>query len=244
MQSDLIFDIGLHKARDAAWYLAKGFRVIGVEAAPELCQEARSHCADAVADGRLAIVPKALYHTSGDSVPFFVTPEKDDWGSLYRSAAEKGVYTGQAKEITVLTITLHDLMDEFGDPYYIKCDIEGGDAIFAEQLQNARHKPPFVSLELTRPLDLARLAAAGYARFQLVNQWGNPFRSAPNPAREGVYAPSAFSHHTSGLFGRELPTDKWITFGEAMHRFQSWKAIRDLDPDLCFGWLDVHARME
>ena len=57
----LIFDVGLHQGFDAQFYLDKGFRVVGVEAVPALCDQARHLNAEAVTSGRLAIVGKALH---------------------------------------------------------------------------------------------------------------------------------------------------------------------------------------
>ena len=38
MTADLIYDVGMHNGADTAFYLAKGFRVVAVEANPELVQ--------------------------------------------------------------------------------------------------------------------------------------------------------------------------------------------------------------
>ena len=38
--SDLIYDIGMHEGEDSEFYLLKGFRVVAVEADPDLCQAA------------------------------------------------------------------------------------------------------------------------------------------------------------------------------------------------------------
>ena len=38
MDDDLIFDVGLHHGDDAAYYLSKGFRVVGIEANPQLAE--------------------------------------------------------------------------------------------------------------------------------------------------------------------------------------------------------------
>ncbi len=239
MNRNLIFDIGLHKGLDAEWYLAKGFNVIGLEASKSLCQLAHKNNKKAVSEGRLTIIEKALFDDNNSTIPFFEVSEKDDWGSIYRGDAEKGIY--KADETTVSTITLFDLIEEYGCPYYIKCDIEGGDAIFARQVVGLKELPVFVSIEFTSAVDLCNLAAAGYDRFQIVNQWNNPFIKAPTTAKEGVYAPSSFSHETSGLFGLELAEDKWIEVEEALDRFLKWYNLRDKDETLAIGWLDIHA---
>lgn len=237
MQRDLIYDIGLHKGMDALWYLQKGFKVIGLEARKDLCEHAAQVCAEF--GDKLKIVDRALYDRSGETVDFYVNPEKDDWGSLERGFAEKGV--GEAHKITVETITLADLFGEFGVPYYVKCDIEGGDSIFAAQLVGLQEKPKFVSIEFTNFEDLINLRVAGYTKFQIVNQSQNYLVSAPEPAREGEYAPSTFTAETSGLFGMELDESRWHSFQEVWSAFEQWSELRAFQPDLALGWLDVHA---
>jgi hypothetical protein len=179
-------------------------------------------------------------HTEDDAtVSFFVNPDKDDWGSLQRHAAEKGV--GRAVEITTQTITLHQLFASYGLPYYIKCDLEGGDAIFASQLLAEAHRPDFVSIEATSADDLAMLRAAGYTKFQIVNQCMNYMTRAPEPAREGVFVDQNFSNEMSGLFGHDLPAENWHSFAEIMSGFLDWYDLRLRHPQLAIGWLDVHA---
>ena len=240
IDNTLIFDIGLHQGFDARFYLDKGFRVVGVEAVPALCDQARQLNAEAVASSQLTIVGKALHQQSSSEVPFYVNPDKHDWGSLFKEAAEKGV--GTASSIgTVATVTLGELFAEYGVPYYAKCDIEHGDAIFAQQLVHCPERPTFVSIELTAAADLANLAASGYERFQIVNQYLNHQTTCPVPSREGRTVEVTFNHYMSGLFGRDLPSSKWRAFDAAMQAFLSWSALRTYDEAMAIGWLDVHA---
>lgn len=239
MDRKLIFDLGLHKGGDADFYLTKGFRVIGLEANPSLCASVRNKYASAIQERKLVVVERALAETSAGAVSFFINESHDDWGSLNRSACEQGA--GKATEITVQSITLHELVKEYGAPYYIKCDLEGGDAIFAAQLTQAAEKPPFVSLEATSANDLAMLLSCGYNRFQLVNQWMHPFTRAPNPAREGVFVDARFDSYCSGLFGLDLNREKWTDFATMMRMFFDWYDLHNRDAGLAPGWLDVHA---
>lgn len=239
-QTDLIFDIGLHKGKDSAFYLKKGFRVVGLEAVPELCEQARALLKDDIGAGRMTVVNRALSYRSGERVSFFVNPDKDDWGSLERQQAEKGV--GNAVEISVETISLQDLFSTYGTPHYIKCDIEGGDAIFIRSLLQTSERPRNVSFELTSIDDLAFLLACGYDEFQIVNQWLHPFVRPPNPAREGAYVDARFDHETSGLFGRELPEKAWTTYAAVVEQYSLYSRLRGLHEGLAIGWTDVHAR--
>ena len=235
----LIFDLGMHKGLDARNYLAKGFDVVGLEAVPALCDRVRDENSEMIASGRLKVVQGALYSKTGQWVDFHVNPDHDDWGSLEKGAAEKGV--GSSTPIEVETITLGDLFQAYGSPYYIKCDLEGGDAIFAVQLLRSSMRPEFVSIEATSADDLAMIRACGYTRFQVINQWTHPFTVCPNPAREGSYVDLRFTHEMSGLFGRDLDPAKWIDFTATMSRFLDWYGLHKRDTNLAIGWLDVHA---
>ncbi|MDH4984418.1 FkbM family methyltransferase [Aminobacter anthyllidis] len=237
ISNDLIFDIGLHRGLDAQYYLNKGFRVIGLEAVPALVAECRkklhSH------GGRLVIVNKALYHEAGKTVTFYTVPGKDDWGSLNQQVAEKAVE--KATPITVETVDLTWLFDRFGVPRYIKCDIEGADIIFREQLIRETRRPTFVSIEVNDGHEGAALAECGYEVAQIVNQWFHPFRQPPNPAREGKFVAAQFTGETSGLFGLELPATSWQPIDEIDAITRRWKELRAIDEQLAPGWLDVHA---
>jgi FkbM family methyltransferase len=235
---NLIFDTGLHKGLDAQFYLQKDFSVVGLEASPELCSLVRASNAGHIASGKLTVIEKALFHADDEIVEFFINPEKDDWGSLYQGSAEKGI--GRAVKIAVPTITLDSLFRTYGIPHYLKCDIEGGDALLAEQLLHSSARPTFVSLEATSLDDVAKLLACGYDRFQLVNQYMHPYVQCPSPAREGSYVDARFSHESSGPFGRELPAEKWTDFSGAAGMFLDWYSLRQRDVNLAIGWLDVH----
>ena len=236
IQRDLIFDLGLHKGLDSEFYLKKGFRVVGLEAVPELCACAKAHLHQF--GDRLTIVNKALHHEAGKSVTFYTVPGKDDWGSLYKDMAGKGVQT--SVKISVDTIDLKQLLDQFGTPYYIKCDMEGGDIILLEQLLAEKRRPTFISTEMNDGGENEFLQECGYELGQIVNQWMHPFTVPPNPPLEGKYVHANFTGETSGLFGRELDRDAWRPIGQIGDIYRRWKELRDIDQKLAPGWLDVH----
>lgn len=237
VQEDLIFDLGLHKGFDSEYYLKKGFRVVGLEAAPDLA----AICVDRLAPwgDRMTIVNKALFDRPGEEVTFYTVPNKDDWGSLDRNIAEKG--TEQSVEITVRTVDLTWLFDTYGVPRYIKCDMEGGDIIFREQLLRENRRPRFVSVEMNDGQEGEILGECGYEVGQIVNQWMHHFRKPPNPPREGSFVPVQFTGEMSGLFGRELQPEKWMPLAGIGDLYRRWKSLRDFDQELAPGWVDLHA---
>jgi FkbM family methyltransferase len=235
----LIFDIGLHTGRDSEFYLQKGFKVVGVEANPEMAARTAATLESYTSSGTLTIVERAIHHSVGQSVSFFINDEKDDWSSLFKGVAEKGVTS--SREVTVETTTLVRLFEEFGVPYYLKCDIEGGDELVAMQLAAHPAKPQFVSFEITSVGILAALWFAGYRKFQLVNQAFNYLSTPPSPALEGTYVARQFDGHCSGLFGRELKNERWVDIDRVTELFLDFIRLRDRYEQLCMGWLDVHA---
>lgn len=238
-QHDLIFDIGFHKGEDAAFYLAKGFRVVGVEANPALIAPALERLGEQN-EGRLTIVNKALARENGREETFYVSTFSD-WSSLRPKLASRA---GQPTEIRVQTVTLASLVAEHGTPYYLKCDIEGHDLVCAEQLCLLAERPPFVSFEASHIDIFAALHAAGYRHCQLVNQAIHPARYWRGYLdKEGVSLRYQFEGDCSGPFARDLPENKWIDLGSAIERFERFSALASLDDELGVGWLDVHARL-
>src|SRR5690606_18286591 len=91
------------------------------------------------------------------------------------------------------------------------------------------------------PKILTDLFAAGYDAFQIVNQGMYWSVSSPLPAREGRYADVKFNGHMSGLFGKELDPNKWLSLEETLERYTMFRRLKSLDEALAFGWLDFHA---
>jgi FkbM family methyltransferase len=239
VQTDLIFDFGLHHGYDSSFYLQKGFRVVGLEAAPAVAAVARARLQPYEEKGLLTLEQKALSTRADETVTFYFVPGKDDWGSLDREHAGKGLR--ETVEIKVPTTTLAALFDRHGVPYYIKCDLEGADRLFWAQLASQSRRPTFVSVEVHGGGDLDGLRACGYDTFQLINQWMHPFTKCPHPPLEGIFVDAHFNSETSGLFGRELPSNGWISHSEARERVELFKRLKSLDGNLAPGWLDVHA---
>ena len=234
----LIFDLGMHLGLDTQFYLKKGFRVIAVEAAPLMIENARTSLSRYIETGQLIIVDRAFWSVDEEEISFYINQEKDDWSSAFKWWAENGAH--DIRDIKVKTTTLPRLFSEYGVPYYIKCDIEGADELFVRQLSADRRRPSYISVEATSLEALAILYAAGYDRVQLVNQAFNGFAQPPDPPLEGNIAPVKFNGHMSGLFGRELNPEGWVTFTQAAGMYLDFRDLKRRHDKLAHGWLDFH----
>jgi len=269
MQDDLIYDIGLHQGLDTEFYLAKGFRVVAVEANGELAAAARTKFGPALRDGRLTIVQAAIAARAG-TVQFFRNTRNSEWGTIDAGFAERNARFGARSEVVeVPAITFPDLLAAHGVPYYMKVDIEGADDLCIAALERAEQRPRYVSFETAGParfaatfLTLASLVRSGYREFQVANQARHRRIRLPQPAREGIWVDHRFRSGSSGPFGAELASH-WLPLDALLHRYlpllraedrwsingrgrpwlvrlrQRAERLRLVRP---LGWFDIHAR--
>jgi FkbM family methyltransferase len=262
MDSDLIFDLGMHRGEDTAFYLAKGYRVVAVEADPHLAAAARAKFSEAIANRRLVIVDKAI-----SSAPGRVTLHRNArsvWNTLDAGWAARNELRGHCSEpIEIEATTLPDVMREHGVPFYLKIDIEGMDMVALESLHALDDRPKYVSIESDKVSfralreEFATLRQLGYGRFKIVDQNDVPKQREPSPPMHGANCSLPIVYGSSGLFGEEAP-GQWMPEDEAIERYRSIflryalvgddpylrsKALRKLLKHLGFraSWYDTHA---
>jgi FkbM family methyltransferase len=224
--SDLIYDIGMHDGEDSHFYLLKGFRVVAVDADPDLCKSAEQRFAEFIAQGRLTIVNRAIVPKPGPVT--FYRSKISGWGTVVEAWNRDNVVRGVAAEsLTVEGITLANLIEAQGEPFYIKLDIEGMDRTALASLVATSVRPPYISMETsfsrTPTIDAIQadfdlLSRLGYDRFKIVDQDLVPRQVPPAPARVGKYVAHAFTDSASGLFGDEAPGE-WMTDEGALQSF-------------------------
>jgi FkbM family methyltransferase len=225
MEADLIYDVGAFRGEDTGFYLAKGFRVVAVEANPALVAQLESRFAAPLADGRLRLVAAAISERAGPA-RFYVNDLHPVWSTTSPEWVARNLRRGTpSREITVPGATFGSLLRQHGVPYYLKIDIEGADLLCLQALREERSRPRYVSLEssMTSWHDLLAefrlLRELGYRRFQIVNQLLVPRQRPPAPAREGGYVEQVFDRDATGLFGAELP-GRWLTARQAIRRYR------------------------
>lgn len=265
MQSDLVFDLGLHRGEDTAFYLKKGFRVVGVEANRELCNFVEDRFSAAIADGRLTVVNRAIASSAGP-VTFYRNVNRSVWGTIDPEWAARNARLNAESTATVVEgVTMLDLINEFGVPYYLKVDIEGLDLVAVKALSAIKDRPKYISIEADKDSfgairgEISTLQELGYNRFKIVDQRKVPRQKPPRPAKEGKYAEHRFEKDASGLFGEEAP-GRWLTAEQAIETFRPIFLRYALTGDDAFvrsktlvrilqalgfrsSWYDTHARL-
>ena len=220
--ADLIYDVGFHYGEDTAYYLKKGFRVVAFEAHPRLAEKGRAMFADAARDGCFTMVEGAIispeeWVAGRREVTFYVNDVLDTVGSTYQLWTDRFAKRGATTHrLSVAAVDFVDYLRILGVPHSMKIDIEGSDRFCLESLRHVAERPDFLSWELEQ-IDVSRahaelelLASLGYDAFQIVQQSQVPWQKVPSPSREGNDCEHRFRLHASGLFGADLPADRWM----------------------------------
>ena len=178
VKKPLVFDVGMFDGSDTEYYLESGYRVVAVEANPNLANAARHRFANNVADGSLTVVNAAIA-VGEEEVELTICGEDLGSSSTIGSMVVDRIPMGSYK---VPAISYGKLVAKFGVPDYLKIDIEGADGICVEGI-TAAHRPPLLSFEVGDDFLslLDHLTTVGYTEFKLINQLS--FRES---AREGL----------------------------------------------------------
>ncbi len=266
--SDLIYDIGMHDGTDTRYYLNAGWRVVAIDANPDLVEQARVRFAPEISRGRLTCLNLGI--GGADEVrPFYVCESKSAWSSFDPE------WIARAKEpyhiVEIPCRRMDRILAEHGSPHYIKIDVEGWDLRCLDGLSPSA-APPYLSLEIALIDGLAaidRMESLGYTGFKLINQqthtvslpvfrreygwralrWACDrftifyalFRHLPAAMRPRriLFDPLRPRTCDSGPFG-EATDGLWIPSGQTRKILHRIQRLAERDGAVC--WFDLHAR--
>lgn len=227
IRRDLVFDLGMHRGEDTAFYLAKGFRVVGFEADPDLAEFCRSRFATAIAADQAGIIEGAIAAKSHEGrIAFYRIPEKTVWGTTDRDWVERNTKLGRnAIRIEVPVVDLAAAFQAYGIPHYIKIDIEGADHAVLDALSALPQPPQFLSIESEKvsfaklEAELSLLRRLGYKKFAAVQQAVIGRSKVVVRDLEGNRVEFEFEEGASGVFGEDIAD--WMSFDECLQRYRT-----------------------
>jgi FkbM family methyltransferase len=224
VRHDVVFDVGMHRGEDTAFYLAMGFDVVGFEADPHHAAACRERFAGAIAAGRVTIVEGAIDAGPGSHVTFFRNPTLSVWGTTDGEWVERRNDIGAFEQVTVPRVDFDTELARHGVPHFLKIDIEGADRVCLEALRRCESRPRYVSIEsekfsweaLLAEFDL--LDELGYGRFAAVQQASIPGRMMRTADRYGRPLEYRFERDASGAFGADV--GPWQDREAAIKRYE------------------------
>jgi len=155
-KGSLIFDIGANEGTKTSLFLRLGAKVIAVE--PDVANQMilrQKYLKYRLVRKSVVVVSKAVSDQNGFE-PMWI----DKPGSALNTLSMKWVETLRSDEkrfgrtfdfggrLQVETVTLEELMDRFGLPFFIKIDVEGAEL---RVLRGMRRPVPYLSFEVNLP---------------------------------------------------------------------------------------------
>lgn len=208
--SNLVFDVGLHRGEDTAFYLALGYDVVAFEADPDHATYCRERFAEEIASGRLQIVEGVIAPPGSESVTFYRSLSHSPWGTTEAEWASRRAHVSEFVAIEIPAVDFSDALRRYGIPHFLKIDIEGADLLCLEQLEAFDARPRFLSIESDK-FDRAAVRAEfellerlGYGRFAVVQQGTIPGTLLDTVDRFGDPIRFRFEKESSGPFGFDV----------------------------------------
>lgn len=170
LRNDVIFDVGMHKGQDTAYYLHKDYKVISVEADPQLADEAKNRFQEYIQTGQLTILNIGICDFIGEK-EFWICEGNSVWNSFNKKFSSRDELPYHSIHIPCLTF--EQILAEYGIPFYLKVDIEGNDILCLKALRSFEEKPKYVSVELDENIEeiLDIFRGLGYERFKCISQF-------------------------------------------------------------------------
>lgn len=224
----IIYDFGSNNGDDIPYYLLKSDLVVAVEANPTLCEYIRNRFKEQIANESL-IVENCVLNV-GDSleqVSFYLHKTNHVLSQL-----PKPNNADEFDEVSLPSKNVIQLVQTYGDPHYVKIDIEHYDAIILRELFVNNIIPPYISSESHNIEVFAFMVALGkYNSFKLVDGGSvySRYKDCAISTNEGIINYS-FPHHSAGPFGNDV-SGPWMTASN-FFRVLAYAGL---------GWKDIHA---
>lgn len=236
MDRPLVFDIGIGNGVDSTYYLMRGFQVIAVDASIEACSHLENLVIGTEHQSSITIINKAIAPIGFDHVTFCFNEEFAHLSSIDEKWALRDGGSISIRRVESLSVGV--LLEDFGVPVYVKCDIEGAEVHLLKSLEKVETLPRFLSLEDCRfGMDYVQLLSdMGYQKFQLVDQSLIPgsFDDFGNEFGDG----------SSGRPSFDLPLEEWYSLDQFRELYFS--RVRRPDGDRVAPsshWFDIHAQL-
>lgn len=232
MQAPIVYDVGMSQGEDSSYYLAKGCRVIAIDANKDACRYCTRLFDTHIKSGQMTIINAGVSDEVGE-FDFFVNLRKERISTF---APE--MFSGKSwapalwRADKVKTFRLPDLVLEYGSPDFIKIDVEYYDARVLLDLCQSGIRPRYISAECHDMACFETLVKMGYKKFRLVygKTVAEAFGRRTVRCIDGSTIDYEFGYESSGPYGDDLP-GPWLTEHEAFNGLAS----SGLD------WVDVHA---
>jgi len=141
---NLIFDLGANVGGNIEYYLSKSQKVVAIEANPVLCKIIKEKFSHHIKEGRLILHEACL-----------ALEEKEKEVNFYVNKFDSGASTfcvptfnmNDFYSISVSSISYRELIDKYGNPDFVKLDLEGYDKVVLNYMIENNKLPDYLQFE-------------------------------------------------------------------------------------------------
>jgi FkbM family methyltransferase len=237
MIKKIIYDLGCHNGSNIPYYLMKADLVVVADANPKLCQIIKNNFKKEIHQKRLVVENCIISHEkSGNKIFFYIADQMDVCSTLYPETElyfrGKRIQKTDYTKIEIVTKNILDLINLYGEPFYIKIDLEHYDHIILKEIFINNIKPNYISAECHN-IEVFNLMTdnKSYNYFKIVK--GSALKSEKYIIKNlcGLQINYEFPPHSAGPFGEDIK-GTWLP-----------KDLFKIDFFLKGGpsWVDIHA---
>ena len=228
----VIYDFGASDGRNIPYYLLKSDLVIAVEANPKNCEIIKKKFTEEIDRKKLIIKNCIVSNQNSKNSEFFIHKTNN---LLSQFPKPKNNIIDNFSKINLESIDVVYLIQKYGEPYYIKIDVEEYDNVILKKIFDSNISPNYISAEAinTEVISLF-LNNKNYNSFKLIegNTIGLLYRNAKITVNNKKIRYS-FHKDSAGPFGNDL-------YGNWIKKDNFEKLIKFK----MHGWRDVHASLK
>ena len=227
----IIYDFGASHGENIPYYLLKSDLVIAVEADPSNCQYIEKKFQKEIQCGKLILEKCILADKNEKNKKFYI--HKDNY-LLGQFPKPTNLLNNNFFQIEVSSRDVLEIIKTYGDPYYIKIDLEEYDEVILKRILSNNIRPNYLSVEATNPHIFELLYSIGeYNSYKLVE--GNNVEYIYKNLKiyiKSIINKYSFSKNSAGPFGNDI-YGSWIT-KENFSKLMEFKSC---------GWRDIHCSL-
>ena len=228
----IIYDFGSARGENIPYYLLKSDLVVAVEANPDNCIYIKNKFKKEIENSQLCLINCILAEKSDVIKKFYIHKNNYLLGQFPKpdNLLENNFYS-----INLLCKDVLEIIRTYGEPHYIKIDLEQYDKAILKRILLNGIKPPYISVEGTSENILEILFSKnGYSAFKLIegSNVGYLYRNQKINLVSDIIKYS-FPKNSAGPFGNDI-YGHWID----KEKFLQLMGFKN------FGWRDIHCSLE
>lgn len=225
----IIYDLGANNGNNIEYYLLKSDLIIAVEANPRLCDFIRKKFKQEIDNKKLIVENCILTSDPSEAPKEFYIHKENHLLSQFPKPDNKNINDFYIERVSSKKV--ENIIKEYGDPFYVKIDLEKYDHEILFELLNNKIIPNYISVEANTVDVFCTLVSLGnYKSFKLVN--GEDVHiTYQNIQIETLNALKNFKFlkNSAGPFGNDI-NGPWISRDNFFYLLAKEK----------LGWKDIH----